>query len=158
MRIIIMRAVVVLITAIIVAITFFGISRSRYGLALRASVADQETASLMGVPVRRYITGVFIYGSMLAGLGGALMIALFPITPFIGSSIVVRGFAVALIGGLGNVAGAVVAGLVLGLMDGLSAGYGLPEWTEAYSFALMILILLLRPHGLLGGTAGPRAV
>jgi branched-chain amino acid transport system permease protein len=86
------------------------------------------------------------------------MIALFPITPFIGSSIVVRGFAVALIGGLGNVAGAVVAGLVLGLMDGLSAGYGLPEWTEAYSFALMILILLLRPHGLLGGTAGPRAV
>jgi branched-chain amino acid transport system permease protein len=157
-RIIIMRAVVVLITAIIVAITFFGISRSRYGLALRASVADQETASLMGVPVRRYVTGVFIYGSMLAGLGGALMIALFPITPFIGSSIVVRGFAVALIGGLGNVAGAVVAGLVLGLMDGLSAGYGLPEWTEAYSFALMILILLLRPHGLLGGTAGPRAV
>ena len=51
-----------------------------------------------------------------------------------------------------------IAGLVLGLMDGLSAGYGLPEWTEAYSFALMILILLLRPHGLLGGTAGPRAV
>jgi branched-chain amino acid transport system permease protein len=157
-RIIVMRAVVVLVTAVIVAITFFGISRSRYGLALRASVADQETASLMGVPVRRYVTGVFIYGSMLAGLGGALMIALFPITPFIGSTIVVRGFAVALIGGLGNVAGAVVAGLVLGLMDGLSAGYGLPEWTEAYSFALMILILLLRPHGLLGGTAGPRSV
>jgi branched-chain amino acid transport system permease protein len=69
----------------------------------------------------------------------------------------VRGFAVALIVGLGNVAGAVLAGLVLGLMDGLSAGYGLPEWTEAYSFALMILILLLRPQGLLGGTAGPKA-
>lgn len=157
-RVIEMRAAVVAITAIVVAITFFGISRSRYGLALRASVADQETAALMGVPVRRYITGVFIYGSMLAGLGGALMIALFPITPFIGSVIVVRGFAVALIGGLGNVAGAVVAGLVLGLMDGFSAGYGLPEWTEAYSFALMILILLVRPQGLLGGTAGPKAV
>jgi branched-chain amino acid transport system permease protein len=157
-RIIEMRAAVVAITAIVVAVTFFGISRSRYGLALRASVADQETAALMGVPVRRYVTGVFIYGSMLAGLGGALMIALFPITPFIGSVIVVRGFAVALIGGLGNVPGAVLAGLVLGLMDGLSAGYGLPEWTEAYSFALMILILLVRPQGLLGGTAGPKAV
>jgi branched-chain amino acid transport system permease protein len=157
-RIIVMRAVVVLITAVVVAVTFFAISKSRYGLALRASVADQETAALMGVPVRRYVTGVFIYGSVLAGLGGALMIALFPITPFIGSVVVVRGFAVALIGGLGNVAGAVVAGLVLGLMDGLSAGYGLPEWTEAYSFALMILILLLRPQGLLGGTAGPKAV
>jgi len=157
-RIVIMRALVVLITAVVVAVTFFGISRSRYGLALRASVADQETAALMGIPVRRYVTGVFIYGSMLAGLGGALMIALFPITPFIGSVVVVRGFAVALIGGLGNVSGAVVAGLVLGLVDGLSAGYGLPEWTEAYSFALMILILLVRPQGLLGGTAGPRAV
>lgn len=157
-RVVTMRAAVVLITAIVVAITFFAISRSRYGLALRASVADQETAALMGVPVRRYVTGVFIYGSALAGLGGALMIALFPITPFIGSVVVVRGFAVALIGGLGNVAGAVLAGLVLGLMDGLSAGYGLPEWTEAYSFALMILILLLRPQGLLGGTAGPKAI
>lgn len=157
-RIIIMRAVVVLITTIVVAVTFFGISRSRYGLALRASVADQETAALMGIPVRRYVTGVFIYGSVLAGLGGALMIALFPITPFIGSTVVVRGFAVALIGGLGNVSGAVVAGLVLGLMDGMSAGYGLPEWTEAYSFALMIFILLVRPQGLLGGTAGPRSV
>ncbi len=157
-RIVAMRAAVVLITAVVVAITFFAISRSRYGLALRASVADQETAALMGVPVRRNITGVFIYGSALAGLGGAMMIALFPITPFIGSVIVVRGFAVALIGGLGNVAGAVLAGLVLGLMDGLSAGYGLPEWTEAYSFALMILILLLRPQGLLGGTAGPKAI
>jgi branched-chain amino acid transport system permease protein len=156
-RIVAMRAAVVLVTAAVVAVTFFAISRSRYGLALRASVADQETAALMGVPVRRYVTGVFIYGSALAGLGGALMIALFPITPFIGSVVVVRGFAVALIGGLGNVAGAVLAGLVLGLMDGLSAGYGLPEWTEAYSFALMILILLLRPQGLLGGTAGPKA-
>jgi branched-chain amino acid transport system permease protein len=112
----------------------------------------------MGIPVRRYVTAVFVYGSLLAGLGGALLIALFPITPFIGSVVVVRGFAVALIGGLGNVPGAVVAGLVLGLVDGLSAGYGLPEWTDAYSFGLMILILLLRPQGLLGGTAGPRSV
>jgi len=156
-RIVAMRAVVVAVAAAVVAVTFFGISRSRYGLALRASVADQETAALMGIPVRRYVTAVFIYGSMLAGLGGALMIALFPITPFIGSVVVVRGFAVALIGGLGNVGGAVVAGIILGLVDGLSKGYGLPEWTDAYSFGLMILILLLRPQGLLGGTAGPRA-
>ncbi len=157
-RIIAIRVVVVVVTAIAVALTFFTISRSRYGLALRASVADQETAALMGIPVRRYITAVFAYGSFLAGLGGAMLIALFPITPFVGSVIVVKGFAVALIGGLGNVAGAVIAGLILGLVDGLSAGYGIPEWTDAYSFAMMILILLLRPQGLLGGTEGPRSV
>jgi branched-chain amino acid transport system permease protein len=152
-----MRAVVVGITVILVAITYFGISRSRYGMALRASVADRDTAALMGIPVRKYVTGVFIYGSMLAGLGGALMIALFPITPFTGSVVIIRGFAVSLIGGLGNVGGAVVGGLILGLVDGLSAGYGYPEWTDAYSLVVMILILVLRPQGLLGGTLGPKA-
>jgi len=152
-----MRAVVVAITVVVVAITYFGISRSRYGMALRASVADRDTAALMGIPVRKYVTGVFIYGSMLAGLGGGLMIALFPITPFTGSVIIIRGFAVSLIGGLGNVGGAVVGGLILGLVDGLSAGYGYPEWTDAYSLVVMILILVMRPQGLLGGTLGPKA-
>lgn len=156
-NIIAMRAIVVAITAIVVAITYFGISRSRYGIALRASIADQDTAALMGIPVRKYVTGVFIYGSLLAGLGGALMIALFPITPFTGSVVIIRGFAVSLIGGLGNVGGAVVGGLLLGLVDGLSAGYGSPEWTDAYSLVLMIAVLIIRPQGLLGGTLGPRA-
>ncbi|MDR3373359.1 MAG: branched-chain amino acid ABC transporter permease [Ancalomicrobiaceae bacterium] len=156
-HIIAMRAVVVVITAIVVAITYFGITRSRYGLALRASVADQATAELMGIPVRRYVTGVFVYGSILAGLGGALMIGLFPITPFVGSVVITRGFVVSLMGGLGNVNGAVLAGLVLGLVDGLSAGYGYPEWTDAYSLVLMIVILVVRPQGLLGGTLGPKA-
>jgi branched-chain amino acid transport system permease protein len=155
--IIAMRAVVVAITAIVVAATYFGISRSRYGIALRASIADQDTAALMGIPVRKYVTGVFIYGSLLAGLGGALMIALFPITPFTGSVVIIRGFAVSLIGGLGNVGGAGVGGLLLGLVDGLSAGYGFPEWTDAYSLVLMIAVLIIRPQGLLGGTLGPKA-
>jgi branched-chain amino acid transport system permease protein len=156
-NIIAMRAIVVAITAIVVMVTYFGISRSRYGIALRASIADQDTAALMGIPVRKYVTGVFIYGSLLAGLGGALMIALFPITPFTGSVVIIRGFAVSLIGGLGNVGGAVVGGLLLGLVDGLSAGYGSPEWTDAYSLVLMIAVLIIRPQGLLGGTLGPRA-
>jgi branched-chain amino acid transport system permease protein len=155
--IIAMRAIVVAITVVVVAITYFGITRSRYGVALRASVSDQDTAALMGIPVRRYVTGVFIYGSVLAGLGGALMIALFPITPFTGSVVIIRGFAVSLIGGLGNVGGAVVGGLVLGLVDALSAQYGYPQWTDAYSLVVMIVILILRPQGLLGGTLGPRA-
>jgi branched-chain amino acid transport system permease protein len=150
-----MRAVVVAVTALVVLVTFFVISRSRYGLALRASLADRDTAALMGIPVRRYITAVFVYGSMIAGLGGALTIALFPITPFVGGEMIMLGFAVSLIAGLGNVAGAVGAGLILGLVNGLSSAYGTPQWTNGYSFALMILILVLRPQGLFGGTLGP---
>ena len=80
-RFIKMRVVVVLVTALVVAVTFFTISRSRYGLALRASLADRQTAALMGIPIRRYITVIFTYGSAIAGLGGALTIALFPVTP-----------------------------------------------------------------------------
>ncbi len=155
--IIAMRAMVIALTAVVVAITYVGISRSRYGVALRASVADRDTAALMGIPVRRYVTGVFVYGSVLAGLGGALMIALFPITPFTGSDVIIRGFAVSLIGGLGNVGGAVVGGLILGLVDALSAQYGSPAWTDAYSLIVMVAVLILRPQGLLGGTLGPRS-
>jgi branched-chain amino acid transport system permease protein len=154
--IIAMRAIVVGITAVVVIVTYFGITRSRYGAALRASVSDPDTAALMGIPVRRYVTGVFIYGSVLAGLGGALMISLFPMTPFTGSVIIIRGFAVSLIGGLGNVGGAVVGGLILGLVDALSAQYGFPQWTDAYALIVMIVILIVRPQGLLGGTLGPR--
>ena len=155
-RIAAVRVMVIAVTAAVVALTFVMITRSRYGRALRASVEDRDTAALMGIPVRRYVTGVFVFGSALAGLGGALLIALFPITPFTGGTIVMKGFAVALIGGLGNLTGAVVAGLILGLVEGFSAGYGLSEWTDAYSFALMIIVLLVRPHGLFGGTSGPR--
>ena len=150
------RMMVIAITIAVVALTFVMIISSRYGRALRASVEDRDTAALMGIPVRRYITGVFVFGSALAGLGGALLIALFPVTPFTGGTMVMKGFAVALIGGLGNLTGAVVAGLILGIVEGFSAGYGLSEWTDAYSFGLMILVLLFRPHGLFGGTSGPK--
>ncbi len=151
-----MRAFVIGVTAIVVALTYVAITRSRYGRALRASVEDRDTAMLMGIPVRRYITGVFVFGSALAGLGGALLIGLFPVTPFTGGTIVMKGFAVALIGGLGNLTGAVAAGIILGLVEGFSAGYGFSQWTDAYSFGLMILVLLIRPNGLFGGTSGPR--
>jgi len=155
-RIASVRVMVILVTIAVVALTFAMVTRSRYGRALRAAVDDRDTAALMGIPVSRYITGVFVLGSALAGLGGALLIALFPITPFTGGTMVMKGFAVALIGGLGNLKGAVVAGLILGIVEGFSAGYGFSEWTDAYSFALMILVLLFRPNGLFGGTSGPK--
>jgi branched-chain amino acid transport system permease protein len=155
-RIASVRVLVILITVAVVAATYMMVTGSRYGRALRASVEDRDTAALMGIPVRRYITGVFILGSALAGLGGTLLIALFPITPFTGGTMVMKGFAVALIGGLGNLGGAVAAGVILGIVEGFSAGYGYSEWTDAYSFGLMILVLLFRPQGLFGGTSGPK--
>lgn len=148
-----MRIFVIGATAALILGLYLGINRSRWGRALRASAADRETAALMGIPVRRYIMLVFFAGSAIAGLGGALLISLFPVTPFVGSSFVIKGFAVAIIGGLGNVTGAVIAALLLGLLEAMSAGYFAPEWVNAYAFGLMIVILLVRPRGLLRGSA-----
>lgn len=157
-RVAAMRVLVIGVTTAVVVVAFYLIARTRHGRALRASAADRDTAALMGIPVSLYISAVFVIGSMLAGLGGAMLIALFPITPFTGGAVVIKGFAIALIGGLGNPAGAVVAGLALGFVEGFSAGYGFSEWTGAFAFGLMIIILLVRPQGLLGGTEGPRGL
>ena len=148
-----MRVFVIAATAALIFGLYLGINKSRWGRALRASAADRETAALMGIPVRRYIMLVFFAGCAIAGLGGALLISLFPVTPFVGGSFVIKGFAVAIIGGLGNVTGAVIAALLLGLLEAMSAGYFAPEWVNAYAFGLMIVILLVRPRGLLRGSA-----
>ncbi len=151
------RVLVVGITFAVVIAMLLAIYRSGSGRALRASAIDRETASLMGIPVRRYITIVFVVGSLLAGLGGALMIGLFPIDPFIGSRFVIKAFAVALVGGLGNPAGAVLAAVFLGLAEAMGTQYFKPEWSESYAFVLMIIILLVKPTGLLTGLQGPPA-
>ena len=148
------RSLVVAATAVLVLITFVILKRTRYGRALRAISENREAASLMGVPVRRYITVTFLVGCAAAGLGGSLLIALFPVSPFIGKQFVIKGFAVALIGGLGNVGGAVIGALILGTVEALSAGYLASQWTDAYAFMAMVLIILIRPQGILRGSQG----
>jgi branched-chain amino acid transport system permease protein len=149
------RVLVIAVTVALVVTIHFVMSRTRHGRALRATAADRDTAGLMGVPVPRYITATFVVGSMIAGLGGALLIALFPVSPFVGGTFVIKGFAVALIGGLGNVNGAVVAAVLLGLLEAMSAGFFLTEWVNAYAFGLMILVLMVRPQGIFRGSTGP---
>ena len=150
------RLVIIGVTAALLVAGFWVVQRTAYGRALRAISEDRATAALMGIPVRRYVSAVFAIGSGLAGIGGALVIGLFPVSPYSGQTYVVTGFAVALVGGLGSISGAVVAALILGVVQALSSGYLYPEWTEAYSFVLMIVILLARPQGLFRGSEGSR--
>ncbi len=149
------RVLIVIATIVVVAFAVAAIYRTGLGRALRASASDRDTAGLMGIPVRRYITAVFVIGSGVAGLGGALLIGQFAIDPFIGGRFVIKGFAVALVGGLGNPVGAVLAAIILGLGEAMGAGYFKTEWTESYAFILMIVVLLIRPQGLLTGLQGP---
>jgi branched-chain amino acid transport system permease protein len=132
----------------IIAALFLGLRYTRFGRVIRACAEDREAAALMGIPVDRVITGTFVLGGMLAALAGALVASIFTIDPYIGARFLLKGFAVALVGGLGNVEGAVIAALLVGTIETMGAGYFAAEWRDGYTFALLILILLARPRGL----------
>lgn len=149
-RISAMRIVVTVATVVVLAIFLFLLARSRWGRALRAVAIDRETAATVGVPVQRYVSSTFVIGSALAGLGGALLLSLFPMSPFSGGSYTIKGFAVAIVGGLGSVSGAMIAAVLLGMVEAIASGYISPTWSNAYAFGAMILVLLLRPGGLRG--------
>ncbi len=153
-RISAMRIAVTVATVVVLTAFYLLLERSRWGRALRAVAIDRETAATMGVPVQRYVAATFIVGSALAGLGGALLLSLFPMSPFSGGSYTIKGFAVAIVGGLGSVSGALIAAVLLGMVEAIASGYISPVWSNAYAFGAMIIVLLLRPSGLRGGGLG----
>ena len=124
--------------------------RSKDGRALRAASEDRETARLMGIPATRLTAIAFAVGVGLAGLAGALVSSVAVVEPFMSANYLLKGFIVATVGGLGNINGAFVTGILVALIESVSAQYLPIEWTNAYVFAAMVLILLFRPGGLFG--------
>ncbi len=153
-RISTMRIAVTIATVVVLTAFYLLLERSRWGRALRAVAVDRETAATMGVPVLRYVAATFVVGAALAGFGGALLLSLFPMSPFSGGSYTIKGFAVAIIGGLGSVSGALIAAVLLGMIEAIASGYISPVWSNAYAFGAMIIVLLFRPRGLHGGHPG----
>ncbi len=146
-----------LITAAFLAGLFGIIYRTQAGRAMRAIARDQEMSSLMGIDVNRIIALTFLLGSLLAGVGGVLWAMKYPqVNPFIGILPGLKAFIAAVLGGIGNVTGAVLGGLLLGLLEIMIVAL-FPSWAgyrDALSFALLILLLLVRPTGLLGEALG----
>ncbi len=127
------------------------IERTKVGRAIRTVAESHETAALLGVDVNRVVLLTFMIGSGIAGIAGVLHgIKNSGISPFMGLGAAVKGLIVMLLGGLGNVPGAMVAGLLLGLIEILSAAYIGTTERDFFSFAILILILLYRPTGLFG--------
>ena len=148
------RVIVIVGTiAVFAALTWY-LERTKAGLVIRAVAIDAETAGLMGAPVTRVIAGTFALGGMLAGAGGAFGALLAPVTPFLGYGLILKGFAVALIGGLGMGRGAVLGGVLLAAVQGSVRSAGLSTWVSFLGFALMIGLLIVRPRGLLRGVEG----
>lgn len=134
--------------ALVVAMALL-INRTRIGKAVRAVAQNRPAAILMGVDVERVSAIVFALSSALGVAAGALVGALFAVAPGVGEGLVVKGFAVLILGGLGSFSGAIVGGLLLGVSETLAAGLISSAYKDVVAFLVMILVLLLRPEGLL---------
>lgn len=127
------------------------VKRTRIGRAMRAVAQDRDAAALMGIPVDRVISFTFALGSGLAAAAAMLYASVNPsINPMMGLLLGLKAFVAAVIGGIGSIPGALVGGLVLGVSEELISASALSSYRDAIAFALLILILVFRPSGLLG--------
>ncbi len=127
------------------------IERTRMGRAIRATSESHETAALLGVNVNRVVVVTFILASALAGVAGVLEgVKNGAITPFMGLEFAIKALVVMLLGGLGNVPGAMVAGILLGMIEILTAAYLGASMRDLFTFVILIVLLLYRPTGLFG--------
>lgn len=134
------------------ALNYF-ITKTKTGMAMRALSKDYETASLMGIDINKIISITFFMGSFLAAIGGILWGARYPqLMPLMGMMPGLKSFIAAVVGGIGNITGAVIGGFVLGLGEIMLVAF-LPRLTgyrDAFAFVLLIIILLVKPSGLMG--------
>jgi branched-chain amino acid transport system permease protein len=127
------------------------IFKTRLGRAMRAVSYNHDLASLMGIPTDRIISATFMIGSALAGAAGVLVGLTYPkIEPLMGTLPGLKAFVAAVLGGIGNVTGAVLGAFTLGLAEEFLVGYWVPNYRDALAFSILILILLFKPSGLLG--------
>ena len=119
------------------------------GKALRAVSQDRETAGLMGINPNHVIMLTFVIASALAGMSGAMLGPVLVLTPFAGTSVIVKAFAIVIIGGFGNVEGTIIAGLIVGLIESYTTQFLDPGLIDIVVFALLLLTLAVRPTGLI---------
>ncbi|MGH7265604.1 MAG: branched-chain amino acid ABC transporter permease [Candidatus Rokuibacteriota bacterium] len=157
---------VVLASLLMLAALQYVVNRTRLGKAIRAVAEDQPTASLMGINVNRIISLTFLIGGAMGGAAGVLFgVQYNTVNPFTGFIPGIKAFTAAVLGGIGNIPGAMVGGLVLGLLEAFAASYlslftggafG-AEYKDIFAFSILILILIFRPRGLLGEVVRERA-
>jgi branched-chain amino acid transport system permease protein len=142
--------IVVVALALMIALDHF-VRKTRWGKATRATAQDIEAAAFMGVNVDRVVSLIYILGSALAGVGGVLLGLLYTQVDFtFGFFIGLKAFTAAVIGGIGNIRGALLGGLILGVAESLAAGLISPTYKDVTTFVLLALVLLIRPTGILG--------
>jgi branched-chain amino acid transport system permease protein len=154
------KSLIVIVASIIMVVALnYVVNATRLGKAIRSTAQDRPTASLMGINVNRIIAMTFLIGGLLGGAAGVLFAMKFTrIDPFVGFFPGLRAFTAAVLGGIGNIVGALLGGLVLGMLETFAGSYlsvftmgafG-AEYKDILAFAILIIVLIFRPHGLLG--------
>ena len=140
-----------LVAVVLMVILVLIINHTKFGMSMRAVSKDFETAKLMGVKINRVISMTFIIGSFLAAVGALLYFAKNTgINHMAGSTPGIKAFIAAVVGGIGSVPGAVVGALLIGVVESLAKAFGLADFSDVISFALLIIILVIKPTGLFG--------
>jgi branched-chain amino acid transport system permease protein len=153
------RILVLIITAVTFALLYLFIQKTKTGKAMRAMSQSREACAVHGINVKRLCVLTFGLSAGLAGLAAASTSPLFNILPTMGSLLTLKAFAAVIMGGFGQVSGAIYASFIIGLTEALAAGYGHhihidSAYRDAFPFGMMILVLLFKPHGLFGKKVG----
>jgi branched-chain amino acid transport system permease protein len=157
LRLPVQQLVVMGITVAVMAVQYLALRYSMIGKVMRATAADRETAALMGIPVDRVLAGTFAFSAVLAALAGILLAPLFYVTTEMGTLVGLKGFVAMIIGGFGSVPGAIVGGILLGVVENVGAFEISSTYKDAIAFAVLLLFLLVRPQGLLPERHADRA-
>ncbi len=146
-----LQVVVFIISVVLMVVLQTIVFKTRLGRGMRAVSFSHDTASLMGIPTDRVISYTFMLGSALAGAAGVLVGLIYPkIEPLMGMMPGLKAFVAAVLGGIGNVTGAVVGAITLGLAEEFLVGYWASTYRDALAFTVLVLLLLFRPTGLFG--------
>ena len=144
------RLFLILAGAAIIVAVWLVVYRTSLGAMVRAAAFDRHMAASLGVPVERVYAGTFAFGVALAGLSGVLLAPIYSAFPTMGKDFILMAFSVVIVGGMGSIKGAVIAGLVLTQVQSLSSLFISPVWGEPLVFGIMVLFLMVRPQGLAG--------
>lgn len=146
-----LQMVIPIVVFVLVLVMHLVLTRTKLGTAVRATSMDRETASALGVNVDRIISMVFAIGSGLGGLAGILVGMYYSSISFdMGAMMGLKAFIAAIVGGLGSIYGAIVGGVLLGVSESLAGAYISPAYKNALAFIILVIVLLVRPAGLLG--------
>lgn len=141
----------IVVSVVVMLLLTILVQKTKLGKAMRAVSEDMGAAQLMGISLNKTISFTFAVGSALAGIGSILYLCAYPqASPTMGSMLGLKAFVAAVLGGIGSIPGAMIGGFAIGLLEALVSAIGLSVWKDGVVFAILILVLLIRPTGILG--------